>query len=1252
VWKPIGPSPISGSTRQVNGLVSSIAVSPSNSKIMYIGTAGGGVWRSSDGGTNWTPLFDKQPSLVIGKPGAIAIDPSDENIVYAGTSGQWLSPLNDRPEGQRQGLFKSTDGGSSWIQLGSGYPSDNVVDGTLPGNDAMTLFVNSAGGRDINVIIVDPANSDILYLASSRGIYRSENGGRNWVLGSNAAGNARSLVLDSSSPTGSRVLYAGISGTGVIMSNDGGQNWSNPPNLNQTTPMASGQPNPLSSWPAGFGRVEVDIAPPSALPNPSGVQVLYACFQARQSPTDNADPFPPALFVSKDQGTTWDVAAAAGIPQNTQNGYCFDMAVDPASPGDGNTDTIYLGGVLQAKSTDSGDSFIQIGGGGGPNSLHPDTQSWAFIRPSDPGDPTIVLSGNDGGLARSDDEGAIWDPLNSGGLQTGLFYNIDMKPDATGSVTVGALQDNQVETTATAPDLVWFGTSRGDGWDVAYDGVIAGQVYCTNGFWPDPPTPCTRLFFSTDDGVTIPLANDITPPWTGRERDCYLASIATDANTGGIVYVTSRQNLWQRFMGIWRSIIPLPNNGVVDVARTNSNNVVVAANNQVFLSINALAATVGGPTGVTFANITRGLPIGNRNVTRVAFDPNDPNMIYAVVGGFDGGTGDTGHVFRTSTGASAWTDISPTIEGLDLDIPFAAIAFDGTETPSTIFVGTMFGVLRSVDGGSSWSKLDEIHFPQVPVFDLVLRNGILRAATYGRGVFEFAKPEGPSISVDLEHGLNFGTVCHGPQYLTLEVFNVGKKDLVISSVQRLMGSTSFSVLSTPSTPLVIAPGSHIEFTVEYDPPSNLPPDTPEEATIRIISNDPTAPNVDLTAEATLGRAVLVTAIADDGNFGGVCRGSFADEMLTINNSGTCPLWITDITSTIPEFLVPRVQAGYPFLVSPGSSVEVMIRFQPGVTPGIRSATLTLEYQTKFNDNPVVGQSDRQHIRLEGLVLEPKLNLMIADAGRFGDVCIGSFVDIPLTLSNTGRCTLSISGISSSSSSEFLVPQVPSHNGFPLTIAEGTSLQVPIRFQPTSLGPKSATITVISDDLGSSVKTINVFGNVPSGKLVVTGSTCIGGVQACCSAERTISICNVGDCALNVASVVVKSKGHQWKLINNPFPAKLHPGSCLSLLIRYKATEKCPRCAELVIKSDDPKTPVKTLDLMAYTIWNDCCFCTQCCDDCKRGCCDKQHQDCCCKPRYNCCSSKKCCDDDCCDDEGEDEDDDDDEKEHGNDDAGR
>jgi photosystem II stability/assembly factor-like uncharacterized protein len=1167
VWAPIGPSPISQGANAVNGLVSAIAVNPANSNVIYTGAAGGGAWRSDDGGATWFSLFDRQLSLAVGEPGALAIDPNNTDVVYLGTSARVAA----HPQA---GLFKSSDGGASWIRLGSGYPAGNT------GNAIQ--FVN----QWINVIIVDPANSNILYLASTSGCFRSIDGGRNWTAGVNAGGDARSLVLDTSTPAGSRILYAGISGRGVFRSNDGGQNWTQI--LSGATPAVAAA---VGAAPAGFNKAIIAIAPPTSPPNAGGVRVLYATLEGTGSAPD-----PVGVFLSTDQGATWTQRTATGMPVGTQGGYSFHMAVDPGSPGDGANDIIYFGAVGHARSNDSGNTFTALAG------LHADNHSWAFFpRPSPT--PSIVFCGNDGGLYRSTDGGVTWTSLSGGGLQTGLFYNLDMRPDATGTNNVGALQDNGTQTRVGAVDRGWVAAQGGDGWDVVYDGTIAGQVYCTSGFWS--PAPCTRIWRSTDDGATFPT--EITPWGTASDGGCYLGPLATDPSSGGILYASGSQNLWQSRDGgnTWRILSPFATTGDVDVARTNGNNVVIGVGNQVFVSTNALAATVGPPAGVTFIDITRNLP--TRNVARVAFDPNDPTIIYVVLGGLNGGPGNIGHVFRTSIGATAWTDISP-----NLDVPFNAIALDGTDNPTAIYAGTDFGVIRSVDGGASWSVLDDIHFPRVPVFDLVLRNGILRAATYGRGAFEFIRPQGPSIAVNLENDLAFGIVCQGPQFLSLEIFNVGKSDLVINSVQRLMGSTRFSVLATPGTPLVIAAGEHVNFTIKYDPTAA---GTLETATIRIVSNDPDAPIVDLSATGVRGTAKLATAIANSGNFGNVCVGGFVDRDLTINNSGSCPLRVQSVSSSSAEFLVPAV-ISYPLVVSAGGSITLPIRFQPA-SFGAKAANITL-----ISNDP----ASPRIVAVAGMAPAPELDLIIANTGNFGNVCIGSVVDKPLTLLNSGPCTLTITNITSSAS-EFVVPNVLS---YPIRIAPGTAVDVPFRFEPASFGAKSGMITVTSDD-PAGAKSVVVSGNVPSGKLVVTGSTCIGGVKACCLGERTISICNVGDCKLHVTSVAFKRKSKHWKLINNPFPATLHPGSCLSVLIRYKATEKCPRCCELVITSNDPITPVKTLDVMAYTIWSSC-GCKKCCDDCRKGYCEKRHDE--------CCSTQSL--DPCCDDEGhehEDEDED-------------
>lgn len=1151
VWVPIGPSPMDEGGGQDNGLVTAIAVNPNNPNVLYLGTAQGGVWRSADGGNHWTPLFDHQPALGIGEPAGIAIDPSNTDIIYVGTSGRVGSAEPDTVQQPTAGLFKSTDAGASWIALGSGYPAGNT------GN--ANQFVN----QTINVIIVDPANGTI-YLASTSGVFTSGDGGQNWSQAAGIFGDTRSLGLDLSTPANARFLWAGVSGSGVFISTNGAGTFNQV--LSPTTPAVK---TALAG--GGFNRVVVALAPPASPPNVNGVQVAYVTM----SGGGGGSPDPVGVFVTTNQGGAWTQQAATGMGGTTYGGYALNMAVDPASPGDGVSDIIYFGCLAQFKSTNSGASFAGMGVG------HADTHTWTLV----PAPSAAIYCGTDGGIDVSINGGTTWTPLNSGGLQTGLFYNIDIRPD-TAAVTVGALQDNQIETTKSAASPGWNATFGGDGWDVAYDGASPPVLYSTSG------GPATGVFSSPNDGLTFPT--NLTPPWTPADTGGFLLTqLTADPSASGIIYVSGAVNLWQLIFGAWRKILaPGTSGNNVDVAPANGNNVVVAAANQVWVSTNAQAATVGPPSGVTFTNITNNLPA--RNVARAVFDPTDPNVIYAVINGIDGGAGQ--NVFRTTVTATSWTNISP-----NLDIPCGAIAVDGTTTPSTLYVGTDLGVIRSVDGGVIWSVLDDIHFPKVPVFDLIFnaKNGVLRAATYGRGVFEFMKPAGPAIAVSLEDGLAFGTVCSGPDYLTVKIYNVGGADLVITSVQWLMGSTDFTVLPTPATPLTIAPGEEVDFTVSFTP-SGV---GPEAATIRIISNDPGAPFVDLSATGVGGSSTLATAIANGGNFGNVCVGSFADEPLTINNSGTCPLLISNIAGS-PSFLAPGVLS-YPLLVNAGASMDVAIRFQPS-SYGPQFGTITI-----FSNDPAGSQT----LSVSGVAPAPKANLIIANTGNFGEVCVGSFADEPLVITNSGKCTLTISGITSNST-EFLAPEVLS---YPITIGPGDALPVPIRFQPTSFGAKGATIQVTSDDPASPAS-IQVSGDAPPGKLTIAGSTSFGGVNACCCADRTLYVCNTGDCTLNVSSVHFERKSRHWKLLHNPFPAKLRAGSCLPVVIQYHADQRCARICELVIESDDPAQPIKVVEVRAYTIWDPCC--KEDCDDCRKGCCEKHHREDSCRQGYPC-----CCDED-------------------------
>ena len=378
------------------------------------------------------------------------------------------------------------------------------------------------------------------------------------------------------------------------------------------------------------------------------------------------------------------------------------------------------------------------------------------------------------------------------------------------------------------------------------------------------------------------------------------------------------------------------------------------------------------------------------------------------------------------------------------------------------------------------------------------------------------------------------------------------------------------------------------------------------ATQTLLGNDGVTPvptSIDpFFFKLSLGVPKVTTVIADHGAFGECCVGSFKDEVLTINNSGTGVLRISSISSSNVEFEAPSV-VSYPIKLEArrfdrrrdplrAEVIGSQVREDPHRQQRPRLATRCgrIRHRAAPSSQPGHSQPRRVRQRLRG-----RLRRRAADPQQRR----------PLS-DHRERIT--------SSSAAFQVPEVLA---FPLLISPGDSLDLPIRFAPAAVG--AATRHDHSHQQRprqSAYPAVN--GTAPAGQLVVTGSLCFGGVKACCRAERTISICNMGECALHVTNVAFKRKNPHWKLINNPFPASLPPGACLGLVIRYKATEKCPIACELVITSDDPTTPVKTLDVMAYTIWDEC-RCERNCDKCGgRGCercrcggtCDGAADDCC------------------------------------------
>src|SRR5947209_17632725 len=398
MWSPIGPQPTVGTFffGNTSGRVTALAVDPTNPSIVYLGGAEGGVWKSTDGGTNWTPLTDSQPSLAIG---AIVIDPNSCTpapckTIYVGTGEENFAIDNY----YGAGILKSTDGGSTWTQLGQS---------AFLGTGGGPISARNGGAR-IGALAISPNSQTLLAAvqgasAVASGIYRSIDGGVNWALVQGGAPGTEVVFH----PTDSTVAYAALgfilggpngAASGVYKSTNGGLSWV----------AANGTGANVLPSGAAVGRIEI------AMP-PSSPSTLYASIQDPRGATFGAL---LGFFKTTDGGANW-ITLPAPDYCSPQCWYDNVVRVDP-NPTDpptvfaaGSAVSFPTGGYL-IRSIDGGNSWSEVAVGGNSVRLHVDHHALAF---SKPGSGTLTLyAGNDGGLRSSAILGTpgamIWSDLN------------------------------------------------------------------------------------------------------------------------------------------------------------------------------------------------------------------------------------------------------------------------------------------------------------------------------------------------------------------------------------------------------------------------------------------------------------------------------------------------------------------------------------------------------------------------------------------------------------------------------------------------------------------------------------------------------------------------------------------------------------------------------------------------------------------------------------------------------------------------
>lgn len=569
-WESAGPSSTNGGYAGT-GRINALAFHPSNSNIIYAGAAGGGLWQSNDGGSTW---FTKTDNLATLGVSAILVDPSNPSIIYIGTGD------GDGGDNYSVGVLKSTDGGNTFNTTGLNWSTFNV--------------------RLLKRMIFDPDNSNIIFAATTDGIYRSADAGISWTQV--RTGNFQDI--EAKRQANSNIFYAS-SDNNIYRSTNDGITWNLVQTITNTNRIA------LAVSPANNDYVYALCSSSSN----SGFRGLYRS-------TDSGLTYIERSITPNILG--WDTN---GTDNGGQGWYDLVIAVDPL-----NADIIYTGGVNAWKSTDGGVNWNSIThwyNNGIEPEVHADKHALEWQN------NTTLWEGNDGGVYKTSDGGDTYTHYGSG-LINSQMYKLGVSQTDAKAIT--GLQDNGTKYKNNANN--WSDVIGGDGMECAIKPNGSSTMYGS-------------LYFGDFQRTTNSGSNwtNISNNIPGGADGNWVTPFVIDPNAPNTIYIGFSQVYKSIDQGNnWASIGNFSNGSNLDY-------LAIAPSNSAYLYAgkgNAMWRTTNG--GGSWTAMT----VPTNNVAMVAIHPTNPNIISVVCQNYYGGQ----KVYRSINGGSTWTNISGTLPNI------------------------------------------------------------------------------------------------------------------------------------------------------------------------------------------------------------------------------------------------------------------------------------------------------------------------------------------------------------------------------------------------------------------------------------------------------------------------------------------------------------------------------------------------------------------------------------------------------------